>query len=479
MLRSEPRPTAEMLDELDRLDAALAAGGRDVPADGRTTPTDHRDGATDDRVRTADVRDDTADVRDGAAEDSDGTADDLDRELRALVTDVRATRPALDAGARMRLEERVQAAKAAPAPSRTPRLTADRRWRAGIALAAVVVVALPVGAVVRETGSDSETLSVSGRPMFGSGSSSTAEPSSDSSQSAESAAGSSSSARDSSASPDPSDVEQRSAEPQAQAAPAPAGSTAPAPAGSTAPGSSPSTPRAAPLGSARRVVRDVRQTVRIERGQVAAAAGRVTTIVQDAGGYLASSEVRERGSAAGGTFAVVVPTGRLDATVAALSRIGRPVRLSRSATDVTDQAVSLDDRLEDLRADRSAARLALARTVDPSRRAARRRELRLLSSRVAALQGERNALRRRTATSTIALRLTTTKTEEAAPLPVDDGRWGIGDAWRDAGRVLEVGGGVALVGGVVLLPLLLLGGLGVGLRRRALGRRREALIDRA
>jgi hypothetical protein len=228
------------------------------------------------------------------------------------------------------------------------------------------------------------------------------------------------------------------------------------------------------------VVRDVTQTVRIAPGDVARSAARVTTIVQDAGGDLGSSEVRERGPQAGGTFQVVVPTARLDATVAALSRIGRPVRLERSSTDVTDQAVSLYDQLGDLRADRAAARLALAKTVSESRRAARRRELNLLSSRIARLQGQRDELRRQTSTSRIDLRLTTSKAAEDETAPaVDDGSWGIGDAWRDAGRVLEVGGGVTLVGGVVAIPLVALLALGLLLRRRVAARRRQDVIDAA
>jgi hypothetical protein len=177
---------------------------------------------------------------------------------------------------------------------------------------------------------------------------------------------------------------------------------------------------------------------------------------------------------------VVVPVGRLDATVAALGRIGRPVRLSRSSTDVTEQAASLQDRLDDERADRAALRLQLARTVDPDRRAARRRELRLRSSRVAALEAERDALRGRTATARIALRLTTQEESAAAPPPkVDDGRWGLGDAWRDAGRVVEVGAGVALIGAVVLLPIALLLGGGVALRRRAAAAGRDRVIGGA
>jgi hypothetical protein len=199
--------------------------------------------------------------------------------------------------------------------------------------------------------------------------------------------------------------------------------------------------------------------------------------VQDEGGDLAASSVRERGSSAGGSFSVVVPTGRLDATVAALGRIGRPVRLERSSSDVTDRATSLQDRLDDLRAERSAARLALARTVDPGRRAARRRELRLLSSRVAAATADRDALRRRTSTATIALRLTTREPAGDPAPATDDGAWGIGDAWRDARRVLGAAAGVALLGGVVLLPFALLVGLAVAVRRRASSSARDRLLD--
>lgn len=450
MLRSEPRLPQDVLDELDRLDAALHAdhGGAGAPSDR-----------------------------------SDGTApDDLDRELLALVADVRAARPELDPGTRMRLEARVQDAKATPDP-RTRRFTADRRWRAGLALAAVAAVAIPVGGVVLDGGNGSNgdvVAEMSAQPTSGPGraSDSAAAPGATGGSTTESAEDSS---------------ELRSPDGMAQAPSTTSGGSSAdgerdrfsrqlSPGATTVAPSPPDvpTPKQAPLGAPRQVIRDVEQTVRINPGDVAKSAERVTTIVQDAGGYLGSSEVRERGSAAGGTFQVVVPTGRLDATVAALSKIGRPVRLERSSSDVTDQATSLDDQLKDLRADRAAARLALARAVDPGKRAARRRELTLLSSRVAGLQGRRDQLRRQTSTSRIDLRLTTSRSasDDAAP-PVDDGSWGIGDAWDDAGRVLEVGGGVALVGGVVLVPLAGLVGLGLLVRRRAAARSREGTIDAA
>lgn len=468
MLRSEPRLAQDVLDELDRLDAALHAdrhGANDVPPGAHAGTTDPATGL---------ARDPAASIGRGA-EDPDRSPEDLDaldHELLALAADVRATRPAFDTGTRMRLEARVQEAKAAPAP-RARRFTTDRRWRAGLALAAVAAVAIPVGTVMTSgDGGLSQDLGGDTAPQAMSESSTTA------------AAGPADASDSAAAAPtDPSATTEslggssgtRSGEGDLEKF-----SRRLSPGSTTVAPSPPGTPttKQAPLGAPRQVIRDVEQTVRINPGDVAKSAERVTTIVQDAGGYLGSSEVRERGSAAGGTFQVVVPTGRLDATVAALSRIGRPVRLERSSSDVTDQATSLDDQLKDLRADRAAARLALARTVDPDRRAARRRELTLLSSRVAGLQGQREQLRRQTSTSRIDLRLTTSKAagDDPAP-PVDDGSWGIGDAWDDAGRVLEVGGGVVLIGAVVLVPLAGLLGFGLVVRRRAAARGRDAAID--
>ncbi|WP_026910081.1 DUF4349 domain-containing protein [Patulibacter minatonensis] len=486
MLRSEPRLTPEVEDDLDRLDAALHAFVADPDAARRSADPDGP------RITDAGGSDGAG----GPSAPGTSDADELDAELLALVADVRAARPELDVGAKMRLEERVQAAKEAP-QRRTivGRMPADRRWRLGLAAAAVVAVAIPVGVVVKgDDGSGRPTVDAMAQSTSAGGSSAGA-----ASESATTAGSAASAAPSTTSGSSAGETGRQSADSTelrsssgdgidsgAVASPSPRAlsTTDEAPSDGVSRLSreiapSPTT-KQAPLDAPRRVIKDVEQTVRINPGDVATSAERVMTIVQDAGGYLGSSEVRERGSRAGGTFQVVVPTRRLDSTVAALSKIGRPVRLERSSTDVTDQATSLADQLADLRSDRAAARLALAKTVDPAKRAARRRELTLLSSRVASLQGQVDQLRRQTATSRIDLRLTTTKAAEDEAVPaVDDGRWGIGDAWHDAGRVLEVGGGVVLIGGVIVLPLIALGGLGLALRRRGEARRRQTVIDEA
>lgn len=366
---------------------------------------------------------------------------EADPLLAVLADDIVATRPQPDAEARERLEARTAEVRARHAGSRrrTGATSGSRReawrarlarptWRVGLAVAATVAVAVPVaGIVLTDRSAEKMSATLDARPM----------------------------------------TEELRRVPGAGEAAASAESTRP----------KLNSRGAASLTADRQVVRDVQQTVRVTPGALSTATAKVTSIVEDAGGYLASSQVLERGAGARGTFEIVVPSAQLDGTIGQLSRVGRLVRLDRSSTDITDQATSVRDRLKDARADRAALRLQLARTVDPGQRAARRRELRVLSSRVARLQREDRSLRQQTSTARIGLRLTTSRGTVA--VPVDDGRWGLADAWRDAGRVLEVVAGALLIGAAVVVPIGLLGTAAVAVRRRRRRARDERLVDDA
>lgn len=392
-----------------------------------------------------------------------------DSELDALVADVRAGRSALDADAHERLEVRAQEAMSTPAArgttagagaaaatGRHPGRLAQRRWRAGLAVAAVVAVSVPVAAFVINEESNqgvSENLA-SGEIVVDS---STKDPMS----SPESAARRS----DTTESLEPT--------PPSTSGDVPAPSSP-----SVAPGTGSTSSSGTTLRKDRSVIRDASQTVRVERSEIAAAAGRVSEVVADQGGYVGSSAVSESGSSPRAEFEIVVPSARLDATIAAIGRIGKPVRLERSSVDVTDQRVSLDDRLRDLRADRSAARLQLARATEADRRSAKRRELRLLSSRIARLESEQRELRQQVSTARLSLRLVPT-TGSAASDRADDDGWGLSDAWDDARSVLQVVAGVLLVAAVILIPLALVVALvAVGIGRLG-SRRKNRTIDGA
>lgn len=409
-----------------------------------------------------------------AALRGDGPVED---ELSVLVEDVRAVRPTLDADARERLEQRAQAtsdgAGSRPTAPRTTGGFGRRRWRLALVAAVVVVAAVPVAGVVLREG-PAETASLSGDRG-----------------SRDVVVVPESSVTDDSAS-EPLVVDEKSRESlplteqslsgkaarlerlRPESAPS-AGRTSSSGASSgssssrrTASGSSPRQDRS--------VIRDASQTVRVERDGVALAAGKVSEIVADQDGYVASSSVSETGGSPRATFEIVVPSARLDATIAAIDRVGKPVRLERSSVDVTDQRVSIDDRLRDLRADRSSVRLQLARATEAEQRAAKRRELRLLSSRIARLEGEQRELREQVSTARLSLRLTTNRGGAATSPAADDGRWGLADAWDDAGGVLQVVGGVLLIAVVILVPLAALVGLLVfGGRRLASGRKKRTI----
>ena len=59
----------------------------------------------------------------------------------------------------------------------------------------------------------------------------------------------------------------------------------------------------------------------------------------------------------------------------------------------------------------------------------------------------------------------------------DDGGWSLGDALDDAGRVLEVIGGVALISLAALIPLGLVGALVAFAYTRGRRRARERALD--
>ena len=61
----------------------------------------------------------------------------------------------------------------------------------------------------------------------------------------------------------------------------------------------------------------------------------------------------------------------------------------------------------------------------------------------------------------------------------ETGRWTPGDALRDAGRVLEVAAGVAVIVLALLLPFALIGAFGMLGARLTARRRRERALDMA
>jgi hypothetical protein len=261
---------------------------------------------------------------------------------------------------------------------------------------------------------------------------------------------------------------QRGQTPQSGGAGA-AKSVAPA-AGATAEQSAPALSAPAPA-RARKVERNTQLALSTGRADVQDVADNVVATTQRFGGIVDSSQTSTSDTEASATFALRIPTARLDEAVAALSKLAHVSSLSQGSTDITSSFVSVEARLRDARAERRALLKALAKATTTTAIDAIKLRLRDNRSQIALLKGELDALRRRANLSRVDVTIAGN-----GHASTGGGTWTPGDAARDALRVLEVAAGVILIGLAASVPLAIVlaaAGLGARTTRR---RRREAAL---
>jgi hypothetical protein len=148
-----------------------------------------------------------------------------------------------------------------------------------------------------------------------------------------------------------------------------------------------------------------------------------------------------------------VPERNLDATMAELARLGAVRDRSQRTEDITAQAVSARDRLQDARAERRSLLRQLEDATTLQAAAALRARLRDVSAEIEAARAGLRRVNNRAAFATVTVTLLADAAAAPAGEEEDDGVWSPGDAAQDALRVLEVIAGVALIALAVLLPL--------------------------
>jgi len=234
----------------------------------------------------------------------------------------------------------------------------------------------------------------------------------------------------------------------------------------------PTTPRGESLVPQRKVERSALLDLATGAGDLDRVADGVVRATDASGGFVASSQVDA--GATGGTahFDLRVPTDRLDATLAVLSRLGHVRSRSQSTDDVTGAVVSARERLSDAKAERRALLRALGRARTSTQAEAIRARLRLARTEIASARGDLHALGRRTAFSSVSVTLSARGGGTSG-----GGSFGPGDALNDAIRILGAVAGGLLVALAVLLPVAALVAL-VWLGARTLRRRsRERALD--
>jgi hypothetical protein len=380
-----------------------------------------------------------------------------DPDLLVLVADVDAARPQPDAAFLASLDARVHAGfpREAETPRRVARAPWHERLRAPHVLGPFAVAALSAIVV---------TLAITSSHGGGSGSGSS---------------GSTSSASSSSATTDSAQVETKSA--TTLASPQHPESVAKS-SGSASASSSTSAGSTQFLGAAgsalRKVERAASLTLTPAPSDVQDTADGVVRATQAAGGYVQQSNVTTRDRSGSAQFTLRIPSNRLDSTLAQLSKLAHVGALNQSSTDITAQTDSAADRLQEAAAERKALLRALGAATTTERISSLKARLADNRKVIAARRTELTTQQRRAQLATVAVDVEGKRGAAAEDdKPSRGGPWSPGDALHDAGRVLSVALGVALIALAVLLPLALVALL-AALAARALRRhRRETALD--
>jgi hypothetical protein len=248
--------------------------------------------------------------------------------------------------------------------------------------------------------------------------------------------------------------------------------------------SEPSSPdrslKSAPVAGAspfrgRQVERATQLTLAVGKTKMQATAQRVYSVAGTYDGIVDSASVSSGdATSSGATFELRFPSSRAAEAVSRLAELGKVRSQTSTAQDVTATFRSADERLRDALAERSGLLRALARADTETEIDSLKRRLGIAQREIGAARAGLARVRARVDYARVSLRLEPRTREIVAP-PKDDG-WDPGDALHDAGRVLAVSAGVALIALAVLVPLSVLGLLGWAAGRTTRRRRRESAL---
>jgi Domain of unknown function (DUF4349) len=230
---------------------------------------------------------------------------------------------------------------------------------------------------------------------------------------------------------------------------------------------------AEPTAGHRAVERDAELVLRTGPGEIGKASREVFEAVHAANGVVLSSSVRDQGGESSAHFQLLVPSTQLGDALAGLSQIAEVRSRHESTLDITAPTVSARDRLKDSEATIEGMLAQLGATEGYEERALLERQLRQERQQAAVLRSQLDQLQRRADFAHISLRIESGSDAGAAI----SGRWGVDDALRDAGRILAIAAGVAVIALAVIGPIALIALLAWLAQRIWLRQRRERALS--
>ena len=227
----------------------------------------------------------------------------------------------------------------------------------------------------------------------------------------------------------------------------------------------------------RQVVQSAQLILGVSSSRMDDVSQQVFNVVGQEKGYVNGSNVTSGGNDGNAFFQLSVPSSNLAATLAALSQLKGAHVVSRTdnTNDITGQVGGAGERLAEARALRRSLLKQLANATTTEQVASIQARLHDADASIASDLSTLRGLQRQVAYSNITVRIQST-----SPTPVthhQSSGFTIGKAAHDAGRVLVVVAGVALIVLAVMVPVGLVAALvawvGFAVRRH----RRDQALD--
>ncbi len=177
----------------------------------------------------------------------------------------------------------------------------------------------------------------------------------------------------------------------------------------------------------------------------------IVEVVDDRGGIVLDSSVLDGPAGqAGASFSLLIPSAQLESAVSDLSGIADLRSRSQETEDITAPTLTVEDSLRDSRArvDSLVKELSEATTTEDRNRI--EDDLALERRQAARLSTKLNRLERRANLTPVGVTVETGGDTSASG---DDSSWGIGEAIDDAGNMLGVSAGVALIALAIAIPI--------------------------
>jgi hypothetical protein len=240
-------------------------------------------------------------------------------------------------------------------------------------------------------------------------------------------------------------------------------------------------PTLQPPTTGRKVVQSAQLQLGAPASRIDGVAQEVYDVVGSLNGIVENSTVTQTGGSDGSAnFQLSVPSGSLGQAMSRLSSLNFASVLSRTdaSQDITDQYGAAKRALTDARALRTSLLKQLAAATTTEEIDSLKAQVRDAEASISSDQATLNRLNHQVGFSQLAVQISA----RSAPAPAghhSGGGFGIQQAAHDAGRVLTVAAGVALIALAALTPVALVAALlwwvGTAVRRR----RREQALDSA